>query len=98
MRITRHILTVLILLTSGLMAAGEVPELLTLSDDLSNDIGCTVLGEQRRPIREAAERKERLREPAAGGNPTGLISNFSSTVLLKPSLLVSLPMLCVQRK
>jgi len=37
MRISRIILAIVVLLTSGLMAANEVPELLTLTDNVTND-------------------------------------------------------------
>jgi len=102
MRIARHILTLLVLLTSGLMAVAEVPELLTLSNDVSNDFECAVLGEQRTiksHSRQSSEPTARRREPAGAGNRRGPISSgFSSPSALKLSLSLSLPMLCVQRK
>ncbi len=37
MRLSRRMLVMAVLLTSGLMAASELPELLTLTDNVSND-------------------------------------------------------------
>ena len=37
MTFSRRLLTILVLVVSGLMAVSEAPELLTLSDDVSND-------------------------------------------------------------
>jgi hypothetical protein len=98
MRLSRRIFVIAILLTSGLMAASEVPELLTLSDNVSNDCelgwqrfrGCASQPE----ARDATAANRRLVAP----NSQHLTASFSSTIPLKQSSSPLLSMLGVQRK
>ena len=101
MRVSRYILVLLALLTCGMMAAAEVPEMFSLSDDTSNDFVCHPLGEQRlvgscaQPL---AERPTLLRRQSEIGKRTGLIGVSFSSAFPDQSSSPSLPMLGIQRK
>ena len=99
MRLSRSILVVAVLLTSGLMAASEVPEILTLTDNVSNDYE---LGWQR-PAGPSSQQMVRDTIAPSGwlvapSLERGVPLSFSSTIphnQMSPPLL---SMLGVQRK
>ena len=99
MRLSRSILVVAVLLTSGLMAASEVPEILTLTDNVSNDYE---LGWQRPAgpssqliVRDATAPSRWLVAPSLQPD---LPVSLSSTTLHNQTSSPLLSMLGVQRK
>lgn len=92
-------LAIAVLFTSGLMAANEVPELLTLTDNVSNDYE---LGWQRLPGRSV---QDVTRDTTAVSSCSLTLSSypdlalsFTSTSPLKQISPLFLSMLVVQRK
>jgi hypothetical protein len=99
MRLSRRIFVIAILLTSGLMAANEVPELLTLSNNVSNDyeLACQrVPGCSAQLIVRSATRPARWL--AAPASQPELPAFFSSTTFAEEMNSPPLSVLGVQRK
>lgn len=99
MRLPRRMLVVAVMLASGLMAASEAPEILSLTDNASND--CE-LAWQRPPgcssqqiVRRATTPTQRLVVP---DSQRDLPPFSSSTTSLRQSPSLPLSMLGVQRK
>ena len=99
MRLSRRIFVIAVLLTSGLMAASEVPEILTLTDNVSNDY---VLRSQRLPGCSLQDVTQNATTSAgsqfAASLQDVLPGLFSSTTQLEQTSSLPLSMLGVQRK
>ena len=99
MGLSRRMFAVAVLLTSGLMAANELPELFTLSDNISNDCGLASQGPSacfsQHVMRGASAAKQWLRAPNSHHRPP---ASFSSTTALEQTSPPLLSMLGVQRK
>jgi hypothetical protein len=99
MRLSRLLFVVAVLLTSGLMAASEVPEILTLTDNVSNDYelgwqrptGCS----SQQMVRDATAQSGCLVAPSLQSDFQVSLSSTSRYQQTSPPLL---SMLGVQRK
>jgi len=101
MRVSRYILVLLALLTCGVMAAAEVPEMLSLDDDTSNDFVCRPLGAER-PVESASRHlaehpASQCRQSRTRSNKR-LIEASSTSPYPDQASPPSLPMLGIQRK
>jgi hypothetical protein len=92
-------LVIAVLLTSGLMAASEMPELLTLTDNVSNDyeLACQCLPgcSTQQIVRSATTPSHWL---VAANSQPGIPAFFSSTTCFEEKNSPSLSILGVQRK